>query len=121
MENEKLGIDNLLTVGDFACNMANDVIASLEDGKINFADAPRFVDNLFSLPKTLKAVPMLDDEFLDIDPEEQAIFEARIAEKLALPEGASKEIVKAVVTVIMRSASMTKAVMGLVDAIKAAK
>jgi hypothetical protein len=63
----------------------------------------------------------VDDEFLDLSPEEEIEFEVFIAEKLDLPEGASKEIVKAVVKVIMRSSSMTKAVMELVEAIKAAK
>jgi hypothetical protein len=115
---EKLGIDNLEAVGGFVCDLATDVMASLADGKVTLSDAPRFVDNLFGVPKMLKAVPSVDDEFLDLDPEEELQFEAFIAARLNL-EGASKDIVKGVVKVIMRSSSMTKAIMELVEAIKA--
>jgi len=118
---EKLGIENLEAVGGFACDLATDVMASLADGKVTMGDAPRFVDNLFGVPKMLKAVPLVDDEFLDLDPEEEAAFETFIGERLNLTDGPSKVIVKAVVKVVMRSSSMTKAVLELVEAIKAAK
>ena len=118
---EKIGIENLKVVGGFVCDIANDAIASKADGKINWADAPRFFDNIFGVPRLIKSGPEVDDEWLDLDPEEEAEFEAFIASKLDLPEGAPKSIVKAVVKVIMRSSSMVKAVLELVNSIKALK
>jgi len=118
---EKIGIENLKVVGGYVCDLANDVIASAADGKISWSDAPRFLDNMFGVPKLLKSVPMVDDEYIDLDPQEEAEFEAFIAEKLNLPDGAPKGIVKAVVKLIMRSSSMVKATLELVAAIKALK
>lgn len=118
---EKIGIENLKIVGGYVCDLANDVIAAAADGKITWSDAPRFLDNMFGVPKMLKSVPLVDDEYIDIDPEEEAEFEAFVAGRLNLPDGAPKSIVKAVVKLIMRSSSMVKAVFELVEVIKAAK
>lgn len=119
-EDEKVGIDALLTATDFACELANDVIASLADGKITLTDAPRFIDNLFSLPSVIGKVKQVDKEYLDLDAEEEVIWQARIAEKLNVT-GATKEIINAVTKLIMKSAGMVKATLELVDVIKTSK
>jgi hypothetical protein len=54
MANE-FGIESLKIVGGFACGLAVDVKASLADGKINLADAPRFVDDLFKIPALVQS------------------------------------------------------------------
>lgn len=120
-ENEKIGIDSLLTVVDFVCDLANDGVASFADGKITFADAPRFMDNVFAIPKVVRVAGNVDEEFLDIDPEETAILEARVAEKLKFADGAPKEVSKAVVTVIFRSSSFVKSIIDLVKLLKSLK
>jgi len=120
-ENEKVGIDDILVVVDFVCDLASDVKATLADGKVTVSDAPRFFDNLFGIAKVGKALPQVDDQFLDLDPEEQEIINARVAEKLDFPEGAPKEVVKATIAVIVKSSSMIKAILNLVAVIKAAK
>jgi hypothetical protein len=122
---KKIGIENLEIVGGFACGIVNDVLASLADGKINFADAPRFVDDLFKVPGMIKAVPGVDEEWLDIDEAETVAFETFVVSRLTLPENLPvevvKDVIKAVITIIMRASSMTKAVMNLVEKIKALK
>lgn len=124
-EEEKLGIEALKTVAGFACELANDVLASFEDGKFTISDVPRFLDDVIALPKTIKAIPSVDDEWLDIDDAEMAEFETFVVSRLKLPAGASTEeinaIIKAVIKLIMRLSSVTKAVLELVDAIKQLK
>ena len=120
-EEQKIGIDNLLTVVDFVCDLANDGVASFADGKITIADGARFVDNVFAIPKVIKAAPAVDEEFLDLDPEETAILEARVSEKLKFADGAPKEVSKAVVTVIFRSSSFVKSILDLITILKSLK
>jgi len=120
-ETEKIGIDNLLEVVDFVCDLANDGVASFADGKITVSDGARFIDNVFAIPKVIRAVPNVDNEFLDLDPEETAILEARVSEKLKFADGAPKEVSKAVVTVIFRSSSFVKSIVDLIHLLKSLK
>jgi hypothetical protein len=124
-EEKKYGIEALKIVGGAACDLVNDVLASMEDGKFNLADFPRFLDNVLGLPKVIKAAPSVDDEWLDIDVVETVEYETFIVGKLKLPSAATEEqikaIIKATITLVMRLASVYKGVLALVAAIKGLK
>jgi len=125
MTEKQFGIVALETVGGAACDLVNDVLASLEDGKFNLADFPRFLDNAMGLPKVIKAVPEVDDEWLDIDEEETIQFEDFVTARLKLPVTATevqiKAVIKATVTLIMRLSSVYKGALSLAIAIKGLK
>lgn len=122
---KKFGIVALEAVGGAACDLVNDVLASMEDGKFNLADFPRFLDNAIAIPKVIKAVPEVDDEWLDIDEEETAEFEAFVVGRLKLPVAATEKqiqaVIKATVTLIMRLSSVYKGALDLAFALKGLK
>jgi hypothetical protein len=124
-EEEKFGIEALEVVGGAACDLVNDVLASLADKKFNLADFPRFLDNVVAIPRVIKSVPQIDDEWLDIDEEETVEFEefvvARLKLPVAAPEVQIKAIIKATVTLIMRLSSVYKGALSLAYALKALK
>ena len=124
-EEKKFGIEALEVVGGAACDLVNDVLASLADKKFNLADFPRFLDNAVAIPRVIKAVPEIDDEWLDIDDEEIAEFEEFVVSRLQLPATATekqiKAVIKATVTLIMRLSSVYKGALALAYALKALK
>lgn len=124
-EEKKFGIVALEVVGGAACDLVNDVLASLEDGKFTFTDFPRFIDNAVALPKVIGSVKDIDDEWLDIDEEETVEFETFVTERLKIPASATqaqvKGIIKATITLIMRLSSVYRGALALANAIKALK
>ena len=116
------GIENIVAVIGPICGVGVDLEAALADGKFNIpADLFRFVDDLLKIPGMVKALPMVDDEFLDLTPEESEEVVAFVKEKLKLPDADVTDVVAAGITAMLSTSVTIKAVMTLVEKIKALK
>jgi hypothetical protein len=120
-EENVLGTENIKVVFSFAFGIAEDVIAAKADGKINLADGPRFVDDLFRLPGLINAVPQVDDEYLDMTEAEAEEIKVFVREKLKLPAANVEEVVEAGFDVVMDASKMVQSILVMVEKIKALK
>jgi len=115
---ENVGIASIETVAGFFCGIGVDIEASLADGKFTVTDLARFLDDAMKIPGLIKALPNLDDEFLDLIPEENKEIVAFIKEKLNLPDADVTEVIEAIVSVVLSTSTVIKEVKTLVAAIK---
>lgn len=118
---EKVGIDNLKVGLGFGIGIANDVIASIADGKVTLSDAPRFMDDLFKIPGVIKAAPAMLEEVIDVDDEENAEIKTFVREKLQLPNADVSEVVDASIDVIFYAGELVEKIMVLAEEIKRLK
>jgi len=118
---ENVGIASIETVAGFFCGVGVDVEAALADGKFTVTDLARFLDDAMKIPGLVKALPGVDEEFLDLTAEEnQAIIEF-IKAKLNLPDADVTEVVAAIVDVVLSTSTTINKVKTLVGAIKELK
>lgn len=121
MANEH-GIANIETVVGFFCGIGVDVEASLADGKFNIpGDLVRFLDDAMKIPGLVKALPTVDDEFLDLSAEEAIAVEDFVRGKLNLPQADVTEVVTSAIAVMLSTSATVAKVKILVEKIKALK
>lgn len=91
---QKLGIVNVLICLGWILETAMDAKKAKEnDGKINFLDAPLFINNVTEIPGVIKSAPQALLEALEFDGEEAKQVSALVIDKT----GCAKENVKAVI------------------------
>lgn len=117
-DEQKKGIENFLIGLGFSIDIANDVIASLADGKITLTDGARFLDDLFKFPALIKAAPEIVGEAIDIDDKENAEIKAFIQARLSLPNANIQPVIDASVDVVFAAGELATKIMALVEAIK---
>ena len=118
---ENVGIASIETVAGFFCGIGVDIEAALADGKFTVTDLARFLDDAMKVPGLVKALPNLDDEFLDLTAEENEQIIAFVKAKLNLPDAYVTDVVAAIVDVVLSTSTTINKVKILVAAIKELK
>jgi len=116
------GIVNILIVLAWCLDTFTDIRKSKEDdGKIDFKDSYRFIDNITRMPAVVKAAPEILEEALDLDGEEAEQVAQLVIEKVGCTRAEVKAVIqKAMVTTYLTS-QWVKSGIDLADAIKALK
>ena len=121
MENEH-GIESIETVIGALCGVGVDIEAALADGKFNIpADLFRFVDDLLKIPAVMKALPNVDEEFIDLTDEESEKLVEEVKTKLNLPSADVTEVVASAMDALLSTSETIRKVMVLVEKIKELK
>lgn len=121
MENEH-GIESIETVIGALCGVGVDIEAALADGKFNIpADLFRFVDDLLKIPAVAKALPNVDEEFIDLTDEESDKLVEEVKTKLNLPDADVTEVVVSAMDALLSTSETIRKVMVLVEKIKELK
>ena len=121
MENEH-GIESIETVIGALCGVGVDIEAALADGKFNIpADLFRFVDDLLKIPAVMKALPNVDEEFIDLTDEESDKLVEEVKTKLNLPDADVTEVVVSAMDALLSTSETIRKVMVLVEKIKELK
>lgn len=115
------GIANIETTIGFFCGVGIDVESALADGKFTLTDMPRFLDDAMKIPGLVRAIPEVDDEFLDLSNDEQLAIIEYVKAKLNLPQADVTEVVAAAIDVMLSTSATINKVKILVAAIKALK
>jgi len=115
------GIANIETTLGFFCGIGIDVEAALSDGKFTLTDMPRFLDDAMKVPGLIRAIPEVDDEFLDLTEDEQVAIVEFVKAKLNLPQADVTDVVAAGIDVMLSTSTTINKVKILVAAIKALK
>lgn len=119
---EEHGIESIETVIGSLCGVGVDIEAALADGKFNMpSDLFRFVDDLLKVPAVVKALPTVDDEFLDLSATETETIIANVKLKLNLPNADVTEVVAAGIDAMLSTSATIRKVLVLVAAIKKLK
>ena len=121
MENEH-GIESIETVIGALCGVGVDIEAALADGKFNIpSDLFRFVDDLLKIPAVMKALPNVDEEFIDLTDEESEKLVEEVKTKLNLPSADVTEVVASAMDALLSTSETIRKVMVLVENIKELK
>ena len=121
MKNEH-GIESIETVIGALCGVGVDIEAALADGKFNIpADLFRFVDDLLKIPAVMKALPNVDEEFIDLTDEESDKLVEEVKTKLNLPDADVTEVVVSAMDTLLSTSETIRKVMVLVEKIKELK
>lgn len=116
------GIANILIVLAWCLDTFMDIKKSKEDdGKINLKDAPRFIDNITSMPAVVKSAPEVLEEALDLDGDEGEQIAQLIIEKTGVPREAVKLVIRKCIKTTVGFSNTIKDGIELADAIKALK
>jgi hypothetical protein len=79
---EKLSIENLQLVADFAVELASKLNKDLQDSKVTLLEAVGYIGTLIQLPTIIQAIKFVPAEIKDLDPEEQSLLVNHIAYRL---------------------------------------
>ena len=113
------GITNLLLMLSWCIDTWLDVQLSIEDdGKINFKDAPRFIDNITRIPGLIKTAPEVMHELLDLSGEEAEKVSALVIEKTGCTQLEVKAVISKAVIAAYHTSEWVKSGLELGQAIK---
>ena len=119
--NEEIGTESIETTLGFLCGIGVDIEAALADDKFTLTDLPRFLDDAMKVPGVVRALPNVDDEFIDLTPEEEAAIVEMVKAKLNLPDADVTEVVAAAVDAMLSTSTTIRKGKILVEKIKALK
>jgi hypothetical protein len=116
------GIANILIVLAWCLDTFMDIRKSKEDdGKINFKDAPRFIDNITRMPGMIKAAPEILEEALDLDGQEAEQIAQLVIEKTGCQRSEVKLIIRKAMKTAYATSHWVNSGLELAESIKALK
>ena len=116
------GISNILIVLAWALDTFMDFKESkADDGKINFKDVPRFLDNITRVPSLVKAAPEVLEEALDLDGDEAEQIAILVMEKTGVQRAEVKTVIAKALNATYATSEWLKSGFDLADSIKALK
>lgn len=83
---EKIGIEETKELLEWGFAVQEAISGSLEDGKINLADAPRFFPALVKSAKGIGGINKVGAELLDLSPTEEVELLDFVRERFDLPD-----------------------------------
>lgn len=113
-ENEKVGIDHIITVMDGILAIGTDLATALEDGKLSMVETIGLSKNIPAAIAAIKAAPDLPAEIRDLDDEERAQIIAHFSEKFDLPNDELEQRVEKLFAISVNVAEQAVEIVGLV-------
>lgn len=78
----------------FTLKLGNGLGASLEDGKLSFTDAPKFMDAMMAAPAAFQGISEVPAEMKDLDEAEKAELIAYAKTEFDIPQDKVEELVE---------------------------
>ena len=85
MATQKLGVKNIKKLLEFGFELQQDLTNVLEDGKVSFFEATRFIGTALELSSVVKSWPEVKKELADLDSDERADLLNFAIESLSIP------------------------------------
>ena len=114
------GIENIKLCVDQVIDLTSDVQKAMADGKFQPKETLFFVDNVFQIPKTIKAAGHFWNELNDLDETEQAAIIDHVKARLKVSSAKAQEIILRSIRFAMTLTSLVNDGIALGKAIKAA-
>jgi hypothetical protein len=112
----KLGTQETREALDFLFDLTDAIIKSLEDGKVNLLDAPKFLKPFKSASSGISGINIIPKEIVDMDDDEWEEIAAHVAERFDLKDD---NIEKDIELILKRAGQLAISIKNLYDKEKA--